>query len=356
MASRFWVGGTGTWSAAGTGNWSASSGGASGASAPGTGDDVFFDANSGAGTCTMSASAAIQSISFAGSAVTALDMSTNTITVTGASGVTLNSGVTYSGAGVFVLQGGVSMNFNGAGATIASRIRVRENTGGTTTVTLTGAITTTNANGIDVNSTSGTSVLDTAGFAVTTPVLLVDTGETLTLGSSTVTITGTGTCWDMHASATFNANTSTIILNNASSSSKTFAGGSKTYATVQFAGAGTGRFDITGSNTFATFDIATPPHEVRFTAGTTQTITTSFDGASGSSGNLNTLRSSSNGSAWNISKTSGTVTVEYVSLRDSVAAGGAEFLAPRSTNAGGNSGWEFDAVGFFGFGHSIPFA
>jgi hypothetical protein len=44
MAARFWVGGTGTWSASNTTNWSATSGGASGASVPGTVDNVFFNA------------------------------------------------------------------------------------------------------------------------------------------------------------------------------------------------------------------------------------------------------------------------------------------------------------------------
>ncbi|CAB4240593.1 Parallel beta-helix repeat [uncultured Caudovirales phage] len=45
MASRFWVGGTGTWNT--TFNWSATSGGAGGASVPIATDDVVFDANSG---------------------------------------------------------------------------------------------------------------------------------------------------------------------------------------------------------------------------------------------------------------------------------------------------------------------
>ena len=47
MASRFWVGGTGTWNASNTTNWAATSGGAGGQSVPGTGDTVTFDASSG---------------------------------------------------------------------------------------------------------------------------------------------------------------------------------------------------------------------------------------------------------------------------------------------------------------------
>ena len=50
MATRYWVGGSGNWNSSLTTNWSATSGGAAGASAPGTADDVIFDANSNTGT------------------------------------------------------------------------------------------------------------------------------------------------------------------------------------------------------------------------------------------------------------------------------------------------------------------
>lgn len=54
MANRYWVGGAGTWDASSTTNWSTSSGGAGGASVPTAADDVYFDANSGTGTVTLS--------------------------------------------------------------------------------------------------------------------------------------------------------------------------------------------------------------------------------------------------------------------------------------------------------------
>jgi len=50
-ADRYWVGGDGNWSDAA--HWSTSSGGAGGASVPGRNDTVYFDANSGGGTCTV---------------------------------------------------------------------------------------------------------------------------------------------------------------------------------------------------------------------------------------------------------------------------------------------------------------
>lgn len=53
MATRYWVGGTGTWDSTSTANWSATSGGASGASAPVTGDTVVFNSSSGASSFTV---------------------------------------------------------------------------------------------------------------------------------------------------------------------------------------------------------------------------------------------------------------------------------------------------------------
>lgn len=57
MATYYWIGGAGTWDNANTTNWSASSGGASGSGPPTNTDDVVFDANSGSGVCTVSATA-----------------------------------------------------------------------------------------------------------------------------------------------------------------------------------------------------------------------------------------------------------------------------------------------------------
>jgi hypothetical protein len=58
MATRYWVGGSGTWDASTTTNWSATSGGAGGASAPVAADTVIFDSASGTGICTTAAGSA----------------------------------------------------------------------------------------------------------------------------------------------------------------------------------------------------------------------------------------------------------------------------------------------------------
>lgn len=55
-ASRYWVGGTGTWDASSTTHWGSASGTADNASVPGTGDDVIFDSASNATAYTMTTS------------------------------------------------------------------------------------------------------------------------------------------------------------------------------------------------------------------------------------------------------------------------------------------------------------
>ena len=109
MAARFWVGGTGNWDAATTTNWSASSGGAGGASVPGASDDVTFDASSGGGTVTVTATQSVLSIT--GGAHTGT-LNTNGQTITAG---TFN----YSGAGTRTLTLGAStVNITGTGVVL----------------------------------------------------------------------------------------------------------------------------------------------------------------------------------------------------------------------------------------------
>jgi hypothetical protein len=93
MANRFWVGGTGTWDGASTANWSATTGGASGASAPVAADNIFFDANSGTGTCTTAA----------GATGTACTLNSTTL------GLTLGDNLTLSGTMTFT-QSTININ------------------------------------------------------------------------------------------------------------------------------------------------------------------------------------------------------------------------------------------------------
>ncbi|WP_375782921.1 hypothetical protein ACE10Z_23695 [Bradyrhizobium sp. Pha-3] len=99
-ASRFWVGGTGTWDSSTTTHWGSSSGTSDNSSVPGSADTVVFDGSSGGGTCTVNFGGTITITSLTFGAFTGtLDFSVN------------NNGITLSsGSGAF--------NGNGSGARI----------------------------------------------------------------------------------------------------------------------------------------------------------------------------------------------------------------------------------------------
>jgi hypothetical protein len=80
---------------------------------------------------------------------------------------------------------------------------------------------------------------------------------------------------------------------------------------------------------------------ITFEAGSTTTVT-NFT-LSGTAGNIVTIKSSVQGTQFNLTKSSGTVAVSYVSIEDSNATGGAYWDATDGTNinAGNNTGWNF---------------
>jgi hypothetical protein len=106
MADRYWVGGTATWdNTAGT-KWATTSGGAGGASVPFTGDDVYFDAASGAVTVTTGATVYARSLSFAG--FTGTFAGANALVVTGS--LTLGASMTRTYTGPITLNSTLTTN------------------------------------------------------------------------------------------------------------------------------------------------------------------------------------------------------------------------------------------------------
>ena len=161
---------------------------------------------------------------------------------------------------------------------------------------------------------SGTATLGNGTYAGTT----VTNSGSLTLGATTLVLSGTGTVWNN--TGTISASTSTIKFPDASSSAKTFAGGSQTYYNLQLTGAGSGTFIISGNNTFNQFTCDTPPHTINFTAGSRQTVTavTLPFNVIGTAGNLMTLQSTVAGTQWQLASHN-QVSIDYVSLQDSEA-------------------------------------
>jgi hypothetical protein len=136
----------------------------------------------------------------------------------------------------------------------------------------------------------------------------------------------------------------TLTMTNASA--KTFAGGSANWGAITLDQGDAGQLTISGSNTFANISNsynATAATSIRFTSGTTQTVL-DFT-AAGTSGKVLTIDSTTPGTAATLSKATGTVSVDYLSIQDSTATGGATWYAgSNSTNVSGNTGWVFDAA------------
>lgn len=196
------------------------------------------------------------------------------------------------------------------------------------TVTFSGTVT---MSGFYVNGAGGITPDYTSGTV------------SISLGSSTLNLNSNSTLVNGFSNVT--AGTSTIVVTDTTAAAKTLSLGGQTFYNLTINGAASaGAVTISGSNTFNTLKLD-PNSSVKFTSGTTQTVT-NFD-ARGTSGNVITIQSTSAGSAATISKSSGTVSCNYLSLKDSTATGGATFYAgASSTNVSGNSGWIFTGVNY----------
>lgn len=244
MANRYWVGGTGSWSGTNTANWSTSSGGASGASVPTSADDVFFDANSGTGTATITTGGmTIKSLNCTG--YTGTLAGTTNISVAGS--ITWGSGMTLSYSGNLTISGTGTYTSNGKsrpGLTIIS--------GSGITVTLGDAYTSTGA----LNINQGT--FDTAGYALTATAInsAVTTVRVLTLNASAVTLTQSGfTVSNGYANFTLNAGTSTITLSSASAKTIGTNSASTSLTFYNVTATGAGSLTLNGPCTYNTLTV-----------------------------------------------------------------------------------------------------
>jgi len=93
-------------------------------------------------------------------------------------------------------------------------------------------------------------------------------------------------------------------------------------------------------------DIITSVRPANINMSTTGTFTLSNLSLAGNAGNVITFQSNSGGTQFYISKSSGTITANFLNIKDSNASGGASWLANNGTNSNGgnNTGWVFVAV------------
>jgi len=331
MASRYWVGGTAAWDITAGTKWATTSGGAGGAAAPTSADDVFLDGSSGSGTVTTSLFSTCKSLTTTGFTGTLAGSSA----VQCSGSVTLDAGMTWSNTG------GVSFNGVVGGTITTNGIDVRTISSFTATGTW--------ALGDALSLSEGLAWISgsfaTANFNVTAKYFNFQNATNVSLGSSTITATGidgSNQAWSISSSVTLAAGTSTIKFTDSTASDKYFVGAGLTYNNLWFApGAGTGGLVVSGANTFNDFkDDGSAAHTIQFPATLTQTVS-SFT-VNGSAGNLISMRSSSSGSQFTLSKSSGSVSRSYLDIKDSAATGGATWTAGvGSVNSGNNTGWIF---------------
>jgi hypothetical protein len=343
MADRYWVLGTGTWNSTNTANWSDTSGGTGGFSVPTAADDVYFDANSNvlatAFTVTMANSPRVCRDFLASGLDGAMTLAGSAIGLTVSGSLTFqatNFNATYTGTttfnatttGITVTTNGVSFSgpvtFNGVGGAWALQ----------TAVTVSGAVTLTNGT-LDLNGKTLTSLRFTTATGTKN---LTFNGGTLvcSLGANSFTNPApTG--------FTTTAGTGTGTITLTSTTAKTFNGAGSTFnCTINQGGAGA--LTITGSNTFSNITNtrkSVSAASILFTAGTTN-IFTDWN-ASGESTRLLTIGSVT-AASHTLSKASGTVSSDFLSISRSTATGGAGWYAgANSTDGGNNSGWIFTA-------------
>jgi hypothetical protein len=279
MASRYWVGGSGNWDASTTTNWSATSGGAGGASVPTNSDDVFFNAASGAVTVTVTATANCNNLTFTGFTGTFAGISQ--VSLYGS--VLAVSGMTWAHSGLLLFVSGNDKTITSAGKTLGP-VTINCNSG--TTVSLSDAFSSSGA----ITVTTGNFTTNNNPVTASSLVSSNSNTRTINLGSSTVTLNGTGTQLNFTTSTglTFNAGTSTI--SSSGTSIATFIPGGVNLYNVAFTNAGAGTITLTGSATFNNLSFVGPS-----AAGVTQVT---FDSPVTINGTLSTTGTAGNRRIW----------------------------------------------------------
>jgi hypothetical protein len=343
--ARYWVGGTAAWDGTAGTKWATTSGGAGGASVPTSSDDVFFDAASGAVTVTVSTTTAFcQNLNFTG--FTGTLSGTSNLDVFG--NFTLSSAMTWSHTGGLIFDATTTgKTITTAGKTIGSLVSFGTNQAGGGW-TLQDAFTTTSS----LTITRGT--FDTGNFSVTATTLSSSNSNTRTinLGSSTVTLSGSGASvigFATSTNLTFNAGTSQLTLTSTSIpqiSVGTTAGSGVTFYNVSFTGANATSYSLNGQPcTFNNLSIAgrTSAGITGLIAQANQTINGTLTLSAGTNATMRTfVQSDTIGTTRTL--TCAAVTATDIDFRDITIAGAAAPVSgTRLGDCKGNNGITFDA-------------
>ncbi len=322
-----------TWSGTSGGNWSAN---AWTSRVPLPQDDVTINAAfSASQTITADMPRLGKSVVFTGASGTPT-FSNSSVPTTLYGSLTLISGMVISGSQQLSFGGRSSFTITSAGNSFGGDIKFSSPSG---TYTLQ-----------DAFVTSGLFIVNNGTFttnsqALTAQKLQSTSGLTraMNFGSSLITLTGNSVSvyhTPTTTGLTLNAGTSKILLTDTSSTLKEFNGGNNsTFYDLEATGGGTGAIVLNSPFTFHQIKI-NAPKTLQFPSG--QTITVSDFVATGSAGNIVTLISSTSGTTATMSKSSGIISCDYLSIKDNTVAGGAAWYAgANSTSVSNVSGWTF---------------
>lgn len=371
MATRYWVGGTGTWDNLSVLNWSLTSGGAGGATVPTASDTVIFDSASGTGVCTT-ASGSVCAVATLNSSTLSLNLGTN-LTMSGTFTLTLgslniNSNVltcaSFSSSNVnsrSIAFGTGSINLTGNNATVFNG-----GGGSTTAITITGTPTV----NLTYSGSTGTRVVNAGARSILTAANTFSFN--VSAGADTITLQNAGAFRSINFtgfSGTLSSNISTRvdIYGSAAFSSGmtitpatgvwtfTATSGTNTITTngktldfpIGFDGVG-GTWEFADALTQGSTRAFTITNgTVKLKAGATSTV-----GSFVTSGtNQKYLQSTTAGSQATLSDASGVNSVSYLTISDSFATGGATwdaFYSNGNVDAGNNTNWDFGATPVLG--------
>ncbi len=353
-ASRYWVGGGSSpnWSATGNTNWGSASNTQDNASVPGSTDDVFFDGvGVGNSASTISANITVKSLDMTGYANTLTHNSGVTLTIAGAgvtfkmvSGMTYTKGSTSTSAISFtgtsgntsVTTGGKvlgNVTFNGVGGTWTLQDNLTANGSSATVLTVTNGTVDFNGKTVSIGQFSSAN----------------SNTRTITCGAATFNFVAQnfGTYWDTNnvTGLTFSGASATWNIPNGTDNN--FLTGGLTYGTIVI-NVAAANFSFTGSATWTSITWhPTATTTFKFAAGSTTTITTTFD-VDGNSGHLLTLDTLTGASTFTLTKSGGGTMclTDYLTLTRSTGSPGSTWSAgANSTDGGSNSGWTFAACG-----------
>jgi hypothetical protein len=249
MATKYWVGGSGTWDNSSTGHWALNSDGTPTATAPVAGDVVIFDSASGTGSYTVTYTSTIVR-----TATTTINgPASGTLTFTLGAGFSSSSALTIGSLAQLVVFDTSTSNYGlssaaltvGTGGTLTCRGSIIN----CTTASITGTVnanssTFTGTGALAINSggvlNAGSSTMST-GTSTSATTFGVNSGGTLNAGSATISSSGGFTA---NIAAIINAGTSSITVG------AYFYGGGKTYYNVTLTPKKSAGYALNGSNTF----------------------------------------------------------------------------------------------------------